>query len=139
MYSQLEKQIAYALDPQAWNSYSGYSRQYKSDMDHRRNKTLAKAQEIVHRSEAAEMGFVGFVVIPDNTLKVMDALKKAETAISKRNDWVTNRKHQMEKLGELSEKLVEQYNRNPHASVKIDSLIRQIDKVSVSGAYDRFN
>lgn len=155
-YSVLEKQIAYALDPKAWESYSGQPKYVKQEIEKRRSKTMAKAREIVQDSSVAQFveeltgGSVYTKVDEaihrdrnqsklDLQNKVSDALETARVAVEKRSIWRKNRGHQMDVLGDLGHKLLVAYHaRNPNLA-KIDELVKKIKSVANSGAYDRFD
>lgn len=155
-YSVLEKQIAYALDPAAWESYSGRPAYYKREIEKRRTKALAKARQVVEESSVGQFveeltsGTVYTKVDEaqhrdcnqsklELQTKVSDALEVARVAVEKRSIWRKNRGHQMDVMGDLGHKLLAAYHTcNPNLT-KIDELVKKIKTVANSGAYDRYD
>ena len=142
-YTQLEKEIAYALNPEAWRSYSGYSAFHKRQIDHDRNAALAEARSIVLRGFAGQPPVtivMGVLVPTTNTIHqtVMAGLKVAQEAVNKRQTWIDNRRKQQVKLDELATQLVSTYNKElTHNNIsKIEKLAKDIERVAKAGCYD---
>lgn len=141
-YSALEKNIAYALDPEAWKSYSGKSRSFKQAIELRRTQTLAKARETLQAASKEEMIYITPInnrvlvtaqtVAQQNHNKVLKGLEIAQTGIEKRAGWIQNRKNQQEELADLAEQLVYAYRSAPYATGALNSLIREIENKSRS-------
>lgn len=56
-YAQEVKELAYTLDPAAWESCSGRHRNFKAVMDGRRDASLRKAQEQIDKVIERRRGY----------------------------------------------------------------------------------
>lgn len=85
-YRQEVKDIAYKLDPECWESYSGKPRAIKRAMDTRRTRALQEAERMyvpteTVQDEIAELRNEG-VISP----RVADLLEKFDDRLSKLED-----------------------------------------------------
>lgn len=102
-YSKLVKEIAYALDPEAFVSYSGTRASYKAKVDRHRNSALEQAQRIVDANPQP----IQYIKVPvekgpdsdyEAAKHVAAGLDMIEEAVNKRKGWIANRIEQIDEL-----------------------------------------
>ena len=136
-YSVLVQEIAYAINPKAFKSYSGYDRLYKAMADKERSAALEDAQRIVNRNTEHAVAFFAVPSIVFEQSKksgqsdfeiqqhITAGLRNAQDGVAKRAKWIQNRKDQQEELADLAQELVNA--KHLPRGLKRDNLVREIN------------